>query len=421
MKKLLVSFGIGVLLAFVGAVGAMADGGGYLAREAVREYRDGMFADIGEGDWFAPYVRSAYEYGLMSGRADDTFAPDGTLTAAEAVALAVSLHMAYYDKELAFAPQTGEHWYGAYTDAAVRWGITAPLRDYRAPASRALVAQLVYSALPPEAYEPQNHIADYCIPDVSPAERYGEAVYALYRAGVLTGDGPYGQFRPDDTVTRAQAAAIAARAANPVYRARVSRPDSLSPRDIYALWSDAVIQLDTYDEIHTHIRTGSAFFISSTGLAVTNLHVLDYSDYAVATLADGTQRKVIGVVARDAQANIAILAIEGEGYKHLKLADSADIVAGAPAYVISSPYGYTNSLTEGVIAKPLRELDEQGFVQFTAHISFGSGGAPLLDSRGFVVGIASSSFSGAQSLNLAVPINALTTGPLAGLTTVYEY
>lgn len=381
----------------------------------IRDYSGAEFEDVGADDWFAPHVKTAYEYGLMDGEQEGFFSPDSALTAAKAIELAVTLHMLYFAKELDSDGSDGSApWPGAYTDAAIRWGITEPLAGgYEAPATRALFAELIYNALPLEEYAPISGADDYCIPDVAPTERGGGAIYALYRAGILVGDDEYGLFHPDGAITRAQAAAIAARVIEPGHRTKQSLPSELSGGEIYRLHSQAIIQIDTYDAINTHIRTGSAFFISSSGLAMTNLHILEYSDYAVATLADGSQREILGTVAYDAQEDIAILNVEGDGYSRMKFADPSTLRHGDAVYVIGSPYGLTNTLTGGIVSWPLRTIGEQDFIQFTAHISFGSGGAPLIDSHGFVVGIASSSFSGAQSLNLAVPINSATEGPLS--------
>ncbi|MDR2357633.1 MAG: trypsin-like peptidase domain-containing protein [Oscillospiraceae bacterium] len=382
--------------------GAASDAAG--AFEPVRRREDAEFTDVDPDAWYAQYVETAYEYGLMDGKTGTVFDPGGAMTAAEAIKLAATLHMIYHGKSLGFEPATP--WHGAYTDAAIRWGVAEPLVSYTAPATRALLAELIGGALPSGEYAPINAVGDYRIPDVSPDERFGPSVYTLYRAGVLTGGNGYGLFRPDVVVTRAQAAAIAVRAAIPEYRARLSQPERLSAGEIYSLCSGAVMQLDTYDAVGTHIRTGSAFFISPSGLAVTCLHVLEYSERATATLADGSQREIAEVVARDAEADIAVVRVEGEGYDCLKLARSETLKPGARAYVISNQLGLINSITEGLVSQPLREVEERNFVQFTAHISFGSGGAPLIDEHGFAVGIVSGSFAAGQSLNLAVPSEA---------------
>ncbi|MDR1589135.1 MAG: trypsin-like peptidase domain-containing protein [Oscillospiraceae bacterium] len=382
-----------------------APDGGTKAFAPTRVYEEAGFTDVDPEAWYAQYVKTAYEYGLMDGRPGGVFDPGGELTVAEAVKLAATLHMIYHGKSLGFEPATP--WYGAYTDAAIRWGVAEPLVSYTAPAARALLAELVGNALPPDVYAPISAEDDCSIPDVSPDERFGQSVYMLYRAGMLTGDPEYALFRPDATVTRAQAAAVAVRAAVPEYRVRPSPPEQFSADEIYSLRSGAVMQLDTYDAIGTHIRTGSAFFISSSGLAATSLHVLEYSEHVTATLADGSQREMVEVVAYDAGTDVAVIRVEGEGYDCLKLTRSGTLKPGASVFVISNHLGFSNSITQGVVSQPSRAVEGQDLVQFTAHISFGSGGAPLIDSHGFAVGIASGSFASGQSLNLAIPAEAV--------------
>lgn len=61
---------------------------------------------------------------------------------------------------------------------------------------------------------------DY-IPDVSERSEYADEILALYRAGILTGDERTRAFRPSDTITRAEAAAIISRVALPTTRIKI--------------------------------------------------------------------------------------------------------------------------------------------------------------------------------------------------------
>ena len=61
---------------------------------------------------------------------------------------------------------------------------------------------------------------DY-IPDVSERSKYADEILALYRAGILTGDERTRAFRPSDTITRAEAAAIISRVALPTTRIKI--------------------------------------------------------------------------------------------------------------------------------------------------------------------------------------------------------
>ena len=55
----------------------------------------GEFADVKSGDWFAPSVVSAYEYGLLSGRGNGAFAPGDNVTLAEMLTIAARLRVIY--------------------------------------------------------------------------------------------------------------------------------------------------------------------------------------------------------------------------------------------------------------------------------------------------------------------------------------
>ena len=61
---------------------------------------------------------------------------------------------------------------------------------------------------------------DY-ISDVSERSEYADEILALYRAGILTGDERTRAFRPSDTITRAEAAAIISRVALPTTRIKI--------------------------------------------------------------------------------------------------------------------------------------------------------------------------------------------------------
>lgn len=183
MKKRIFS----LLLAAVLAIGMLPSAfAGYENFTAQTTYTSGRFTDVPEDAWYAENVRTAYEYGLINGQSATSFAPDSTLTVAEAVKLAASLHSIYHTGSAEFAASTP--WYQAYVDYALQNGIlTAARSDYNSPATRAVFASVLAAALPEEALAEINMVADGAIPDVSDSASYADAVYLLYRAGVLTG------------------------------------------------------------------------------------------------------------------------------------------------------------------------------------------------------------------------------------------
>jgi S1-C subfamily serine protease len=116
---------------------------------------------------------------------------------------------------------------------------------------------------------------------------------------------------------------------------------------------------------------------------------------------------VRGVYAISIEHNLTIFSIDSDesGWSYLNLADSDLIEVGSTVYAIGSPRALLNTISEGIVSHSNREVGWDTLIQFTAPISFGSGGSPLLNTLGQVIGVASSSFVEGQNLNLAVPIN----------------
>lgn len=369
------------------------------------EFDAGHFSDIAETDWFARFVLDACNYGFFKGKSESVFDPGGLLTLGEAVKLAARLHSVYHTGGADFSENVP--FYAVYAEYALSHGITDSRGEYEAPISRSQFAALVYNALPPEALPILNTIPDYGICDVVPDMDFYEAVYSLYRAGVFIGADRYGSFLPDANITRAEACVVLVRFADEASRAPATPPARIPAEAIYQRSAPAVFMLETFDSDGESIRTGTGFFISDTGLAVTNLHVVDAATSITARLSNGDVCPVQKTDASSDEFNLAILSVDigKNAARHLNLADSDLTATGSTVYVIGNPLSLVNTITVGVVSNAYRELDGTVFFQFTAPISFGSGGSPILNTLGQVVGVASSSYIDGQNLNLAVPAN----------------
>ena len=204
---------------------AAADGTGRLGNFSKKNvWSDSLFRDAAETDWFYANVRSVYEYGLMIGKGDRIFDPDGSVTVAEILTVAARLHAIYHAGSDAFAPT--DPWYAGYAAYCLENGIVASLpEELDAPASRGLIAAVLAAALPEEELEAINAVADGAIPDVSEDDPFGPAVYRLYRAGVLIGNDEKGTFSPYSDVKRSEAAAAVTRMIDKTLRMSVSLGD----------------------------------------------------------------------------------------------------------------------------------------------------------------------------------------------------
>lgn len=209
MKRFL-SLLLALLMAAALCVPAMAAGSGF---QKVNGYTPGQFTDVPADAWCAANVQTAYEYGIMGGKTASLFDVNGSVTAAQAVVMACRLHSGYYGRTITLS-ESPDPWYQDYLDYAKKNGIVCAFESYDAAVSRAGFAMILASALPDRALAPVNTIEEGAIPDVKAGTEYYDAVYRLYRAGVLTGNDGKGTFGPESSISRGAAAAIIGRMAD---------------------------------------------------------------------------------------------------------------------------------------------------------------------------------------------------------------
>ena len=402
MKRRIVSLLLIVSLALV--AGMPAYGAMSLSNfSKTRTYR-GEFSDLPPTAWYFEGIRGVYEYGIMDGQGGGVFHPSGTLTIAETIKIAASLHKGYHTGSMDFEP--GLTWYAPYVEYALANGI--PVGSYRnmgAVATRSDFALIIAGSLPDEALTPINRVADGAIPDVFESYSYGQAVYKLYRAGVLAGSDGEGRFFPGRTITRAETAAVIMRIVDANMRVTLTLAPVLTAEEIYKLASPAVFFVEMLDDEGKLIKTGSGFFISESGLAITNYHVVIGATAMRITTDDGSVFQAAGIYDYDWKMDAALVQIEGHGFPYLELADPTRLLTGATVYALGSPLRLQASFSRGIVSQALREIDGALFIQLDAAISSGSSGGALLDSTGRVIGVTSATVLGAQNINLAVPIN----------------
>ena len=88
--------------------------------------------------------------------------------------------------------------------------------------------------------------------------------------------------------------------------------------------------------------------------------------------------------------------------KDIQLA--ARTMEGEDVLVISSQFGLTNLVSKGTLCG-FWDTDITDWILFSAPVSGGSSGGPLLNEAGEVVGIVTGTYEKGQNLNLAAPID----------------
>ena len=191
---------------------------------------------------------------------------------------------------------------------------------------------------------------------------------------------------------------------------------------IYSEASPAVANINTqaveYDFFRNPVPVqgaGSGFVIDPRGYVITNYHVVQGAQNIEVILGDRTHypAKFVGA---DEENDVALVKIDPKGRTlvALPLGDSANLLVGQKVLAIGNPFGFSSTLTTGVVSAIGRTIktgdttliDEA--IQTDAAINQGNSGGPLLNTRGEVIGINSAIYtpSGTTAgIGFAIPIN----------------
>ncbi len=161
---------------------------------------------------------------------------------------------------------------------------------------------------------------------------------------------------------------------------------------------------------------GSGFIIQKNGYVVTNNHVVDQAKQISVTLSNG-KKYAAHVVGSDPQADLAILKINaasGHTFPTLTLGDSSTLLIGEPTIAVGNPFGFSQSVSTGIVSAMGREIHEPGnpvplknLIQTDAAINPGNSGGPLLNAYGQVIGINTAIRGNAQNIGFAIGVNRL--------------
>ena len=165
------------------------------------------FYDVSPTAWYSEYVNIASDFGIIIGRGDGTFDPNGTITCAEAVKMAACAHASMHNYEV--SESDGENWYDKYLVCCEANNIIEPhvTFDMKKPATRAEIAY-IFSRVDKNMRINEVPLTD--IPDVDGNTPYYHEIMDMYEMGTATGDSNMA-FHPYDNVTRAEAAAMIVR------------------------------------------------------------------------------------------------------------------------------------------------------------------------------------------------------------------
>lgn len=156
---------------------------------------------------------------------------------------------------------------------------------------------------------------------------------------------------------------------------------------------------------------GSGVVLDDQGHILTTHHVVDGADKVIVTFNDG--RVLSGtVVGGDEETDVAVVRVEGKGFRTADFANSDELKVGQPVLAIGNPLGLPGgpTVTSGVVSSLRRNLtrwpgDGLPVIQTDAAVNPGNSGGPLVDLRGRVVAINTATIPYAEGIGFAIPIN----------------
>ncbi|MCB1495797.1 MAG: DegQ family serine endoprotease [Bauldia sp.] len=168
-------------------------------------------------------------------------------------------------------------------------------------------------------------------------------------------------------------------------------------------------QQDNSDRPRRVQSLGSGFVIDSSGVIVTNNHVIDGADEITANFADGTKLTAT-LIGRDEKTDLAVLKVEPEKpLAALSFGDSEHLRVGDWVMAIGNPFGLGGTVTVGIVSARNRDINSgpyDNFIQTDASINRGNSGGPLFNMDGQVIGINTAIISptgGSIGIGFAVP------------------
>ena len=192
---------------------------------------------------------------------------------------------------------------------------------------------------------------------------------------------------------------------NVTYKAQWKRIE-YSAKEVYKRVRSGVGEIVIYNSDGEAEAQGTGFFINDKGCMVTNYHVMKGAYSAEVTLYNGARYDVDAVIDYNASVDICMIKVDVTDNDYLTMS-TRPVETGETVYALGSPRGQTGTFTDGIVSINSNVIDDVEYIQFTAPISPGNSGGPLLNTSAEVVGINTMSMLESQNMNYAISIKAV--------------
>ncbi len=180
----------------------------------------------------------------------------------------------------------------------------------------------------------------------------------------------------------------------------MKKQKAMSSEEIYNYAYDACVEIKTWDS-KDNVYIGAGFFVGP-GEVLTAQHVVAAASKIEITGYDGKSYAVKEIIAVSEADDLILIKTAEKNIAALSLA--SEIRGGMKMYSFGSPAGISASFCEGIVANPMVLMNDDDIpcFQSTMPSGIGSGGGPMVDANGRVIGLMAFTVTAAQNLNFGI-------------------
>lgn len=174
----------------------------------------------------------------------------------------------------------------------------------------------------------------------------------------------------------------------------------LTPRQIATIAYPSTVSIYVFNN-DGDVYSGAGFIIAP-GVVATCFHIVENARRIIVTpMGEGEDKHLASILRQDEERDIALLQVKTLKRPPIKLFRGSDLYIGETIYTLGNPKGLEGTFSNGITSNFIEE-EETFYMQFTAPVSPGSSGGPVLNTNGEVIGIVNMQLKEGQNLNFAV-------------------
>ncbi len=169
-------------------------------------------------------------------------------------------------------------------------------------------------------------------------------------------------------------------------------------QEVIDLYKKIVIQ------IATPYSTGTGFYLKEHGVIVTNEHVVR-DNQCVVINGVNIDKQLVKVIFIDTNYDIAFLeAPKGKDIPSAQIGSVKMVSEGTTIIAIGHPLGLRYTATQGIISNMQHLQGDIVYIQHDAALNPGNSGGPLVDTKGFIIGVNTFIMKDGNSIGFSLPI-----------------